>query len=48
MAIIMMSSEMQEVIGMCDRVYVMAGGRIRQEFSRDSVSQEKILASCIA
>jgi len=48
MAIIMMSSEMQEIIGMCDRIYVMAGGRIRQEFSRDSVSQEKILASCIA
>jgi len=48
MAIIMMSSEMQEIIGMCDRIYVMAGGRIRQEFSRGSVSQEKILASCIA
>ena len=44
-AIVMVSSEMPEILGMSDRVLVMAGGRITAEFSRDEVTQEKVLAA---
>ncbi len=47
MAIIMMSSEMPELIGMCDRIYVMAGGRIVDEMAGKDATQENILSSCI-
>jgi inositol transport system ATP-binding protein len=42
-AILMVSSEMPEILGMSDRVLVMAGGRITAEFSREDVTQEKVL-----
>ena len=42
-AILMVSSEMPEILGMSDRVLVMAGGRITAEFSRADVTQEKVL-----
>ena len=42
-AILMVSSEMPEILGMSDRVLVMAGGRITGEFSRAEVTQEKVL-----
>ena len=41
-AILMVSSEMPEILGMSDRVLVMAGGRITAEFARDEVTQEKV------
>jgi ABC-type sugar transport system ATPase subunit len=41
--IIMISSELPELIGMCDRIYVMKEGRIAGSFDRDEVTQEKIL-----
>jgi ABC-type sugar transport system ATPase subunit len=47
MAIVMMSSEMPELIGMCDRIYVMAKGRIVNEMPGSAATQEKIFASCI-
>jgi inositol transport system ATP-binding protein len=42
-AILMVSSEMPEILGMSDRVLVMSGGRITAEFSREDVTQEKVL-----
>ncbi|HYE66769.1 MAG TPA: sugar ABC transporter ATP-binding protein [Pyrinomonadaceae bacterium] len=42
-AIIMISSEMLEVLGMSDRVLVMRGGRIVCEFSAQEATQERIL-----
>ena len=39
----MVSSEMPEILGMSDRVLVMAGGRITAEFSRAEATQEKVL-----
>ena len=42
-AIIMISSEMPEIIGMCDRVYVMCNGRVTGELPRAELAQEKIL-----
>ncbi len=42
-AIIMISSEMPEILGMCDRVCVMCNGRITGELSRREATQELIL-----
>jgi ribose transport system ATP-binding protein len=42
-AIMMISSEMLEVLGMSDRIMVMRGGRIAGEFSAAESTQEKIL-----
>ena len=41
--IIIISSEMEELIGMCDRIYVMSGGKIKGELNRKDVSQEAIM-----
>lgn len=43
-AVIMISSELPEVLGMSDRILVMAEGKIVGEFSHDEASQEKIMA----
>ncbi|OZA16434.1 MAG: ABC transporter ATP-binding protein, partial [Rhodobacterales bacterium 17-64-5] len=42
-AIVMISSEMPELLGMCDRIYVMNEGRIVGELTRVEASQEKIM-----
>jgi ABC-type sugar transport system ATPase subunit len=43
-AIIMISSEMPELIGMSDRIIVMSNGRIRGEYNeKANISQEAIL-----
>lgn len=41
--IIMISSELPEILGMCDRVYVMNEGRIVGELSAKEASQENIM-----
>ncbi len=46
--IILITSEMPEVLGMCDRILVMRGGRLTAEFSHDDASQEKILEAAMA
>lgn len=46
-SIILISSEMPELIGMCDRILVMAGGKIKGELSRQEATQEKILELAI-
>ena len=42
-AVLMISSEMEELIGVCDRIYVMAKGRISGELARKDFSQENIM-----
>ncbi len=42
--VVMISSEMPELLGMCDRIYVMNEGRIVGEMPRDQASQERIMA----
>jgi len=46
-AILMISSDMMELIGMCDRIYTMKDGMITAEFPREEATQERILAACI-
>ena len=41
--VIMISSEMPEVLGMCDRILVFREGTISGEFSREEATQEKLL-----
>lgn len=43
MSIIMISSELNEVLGMSDRIYVMAEGKIKGELSIEDASQEKVM-----
>lgn len=47
-AIILISSEMPEILGLCDRVVVMCEGRVTGEFDRREVTQEKILEKAMA
>lgn len=46
-AVIMVSSEMPELLGMSDRILVMRKGRIAAEFERCEATQEKILAAAM-
>ncbi|MDR1798187.1 MAG: sugar ABC transporter ATP-binding protein [Clostridiales Family XIII bacterium] len=43
LTIFMISSEMPELIGMCDRIYIMKNGTIAGELPRGEATQEKIL-----
>ena len=47
-SVIMISSELPEVLGMCDRIYVLNEGRIVGEFEQKEASQEKIMASILS
>lgn len=43
-SIIMISSEMPELLSMCDRIYVVHEGRVTGEVGRDEFSQELIMS----
>jgi putative multiple sugar transport system ATP-binding protein len=43
MSIIMISSELPEVLGMSDRIYIVASGRISGEMPIEEATQEKIM-----
>ncbi len=45
-AILLISSELPEFIGMCDRCYTMYNGRITGELSRAEMTQENIMLHC--
>ncbi|MEO1330077.1 MAG: multiple monosaccharide ABC transporter ATP-binding protein [Pseudomonadota bacterium] len=42
--VIMISSEMPEMLGMCDRIYVMNEGALVGELSADEATQERIMS----
>ena len=42
-AIMMISSDMEELIGMSDRMYILAEGRLTGELKREEFTQERIL-----
>src|SRR5690606_9831898 len=41
--VVMISSELPEILGMSDRILVMHEGRIVQEFTKNDASQEKVM-----
>ena len=46
-SVIMISSEMPELLGMCDRIYVMNEGRLLAELNAKETSQEEIMGYII-
>jgi putative ABC transport system ATP-binding protein len=48
MAILMISSELPEILGMSDRIAVMRAGRISGTLSREEATQEKILSLALS
>jgi len=46
-SILMISSEMPELLGMCDRIYVMNDGRFVAEFGAKEASQERIMRAIV-
>lgn len=42
--VLMVSSEMPELLGVCDRILVMSGGRLAGEVPADNTTQEEIMA----
>lgn len=46
-AILVISSELPEILGLADRILVMQGGRIRGELSRAEATEQKILSLAI-
>jgi putative multiple sugar transport system ATP-binding protein len=46
-AILMISSEMPELLGLCDRIYVMNEGALIAEFAAADATQEKIMRAIV-
>jgi ABC-type sugar transport system ATPase subunit len=44
LAVVMVSSELPEVLGLCDRILVLHQGRITGEFTRDNASPEAVMS----
>lgn len=47
-AVLVVSSELPELLRMCDRILVLCEGRLTAEFDADTADQEKILAAAMA
>ena len=47
LSIILVSSEMPEVLGMSDRILVMHEGRLSGEFTREQATQEALMAAAV-
>jgi len=47
-SVIMISSELPEILGMCDRIYVMSEGKMVGELSGAEATQEKIMAQILS
>jgi len=45
--VLIISSEVEELVDVCDRVYVLRQGRIVDELDRDGISKEAILAAAL-
>jgi ABC-type sugar transport system, ATPase component len=43
----MISSELPEVLGMCDRIYVMNEGKMVGELEAEEATQERIMAQIL-
>jgi ABC-type sugar transport system ATPase subunit len=48
MAVLMISSEMPEILGMSDRIVVMREGKVAAEFSRAEATQEKVATAMMS
>ena len=46
-AVVLVSSELPELIGMSDRILMLHEGRIAGEFSRAEATQERLMAAAL-
>ena len=46
-SVVMISSEMPELLGMSDRIYVMNEGKFVGEFMQEEATQEKMMAAIL-
>ena len=46
-SVIMISSELPELLGMCDRIYIMNEGKMVGEMTAEEATQEKIMAAIL-
>lgn len=46
-AVLLVSSELPELIGLCDRIIMLAGGRVGGEFVRSEFTPDKLLAAAM-
>ena len=46
-SVVMISSELPELLGMCDRIYVMNEGRLLAEVNASEATQESIMGYII-
>ena len=46
--VLLISSELEELLGLCNRILVMSGGRLRGEFAAGAFDRERILAAAFA
>ena len=47
LSVILMTSEMNDLLALSDRIIVMAGGKISKEFDRNTVTQEEIFKASV-
>ena len=45
--VVLVTSDMLELLGLCDRILVMHKGRITREFQRDEATEERILKAAV-
>ena len=45
--VLVISSELEELIGLCDRILVMRRGEIADELSKDEFNRERILRAAL-
>ena len=46
-AILLISSELPELLSLCDRILVMSVGRVTAELPRESATQESIMQAAV-
>jgi ribose transport system ATP-binding protein len=47
-AVIVVSSDLKELLAICDRIVVMSAGRVTANFRRGEWTQEKIMAAALS
>jgi len=46
--VIVVSSDLKELLGLCDRIAVMSAGRLVRIFAREHFDQDKIMAEALS
>ena len=47
LGVVMVSSELPEILAIADRILVLADGRLTAEFTRDEATEEKVLKAAL-